>query len=89
MSASEGLAAVLAKGDPRASLVALRDFLARSLEESESGRDRAALSARLTDVLDRVAALPAPVEGTALDELAQRRSDDGRVTARPARARRG
>lgn len=89
VSAPEPLAAVVGAGDRRASLVALRDFLARALDETESKRDVAALVARLTDVMDKIEALPAPVEGTALDELARRRVADGRVTATAARSRRG
>jgi hypothetical protein len=89
VSASDGLAGVLAGGNTRASLVALRDFLARSLEECESKRDQAGLTARLMDVMDRIAALPAPLEGTALDELAQRRASGERVSATAARSHRG
>lgn len=89
MSVPEALETVIGAGDRRASLVALRDFLARQLDETDSKRDVAALVARLTDVMDKIEALPAPVEGTALDELARRRTADGRVTATSARSRRG
>jgi hypothetical protein len=83
------LSKVVAKGALRPSLEALRDVLAAQIETCDSARDVAALSARLMDVLARLDAMPAPVEGTVLDELAKRRTDAGRVAARPARARRG
>ena len=89
MSRSAGLSAVVAKGNARASLEALRDLLAGQIEGCDSGRDVAALSARLLDVLARLDALPAAVKGTVLDEVAERRAKGERVTARPARARRG
>ena len=89
MSAPEPLSTVVATGDRRASLVALRDFLAGCIESTEAKRDVAALVARLTDVMDRIDALPASVEGTAFDELARRRVAEGRVTATSARSRRG
>jgi len=60
-------------GDVRATLVALRNRLAREIEASESGRDIAALSNKLTDVLDRLEALPGGEESTAADEIAKRR----------------
>ena len=57
-------------------LRALRDTLARSIDGSDSGRDVAALSRQLTDVLSQIEAAEkasAPAKGTPLDELARRR----------------
>lgn len=86
MAAPAGLAKVAASGDIGATLRALRDRLAADIEVCESGRDLAALSARLTDVLERIAALPAEKKGTALDELARRRASGDGVAARAVRA---
>lgn len=65
---------VVAAGDYAASLIALRDYLARQLDECDSKRDVAALSARLADVLDRIAAIPNNAEVSAADEVAKRRA---------------
>lgn len=86
---TEAFREVVARGELRASLEAFRDLLAGEIEASDSGRDKAALSARLLDVLTRLDGMPAPAEGTALDELAKRRAGGERVSARPARSRRG
>lgn len=46
------------KGDSRLeSLKAVRDYTAEALDETGSARDRAALIARLTDVLEQIEAL--------------------------------
>lgn len=86
MTASAGLAATAASGDTAATLRTLRDLLAAQIEVCESGRDLAALSARLMDVLERIAALPAERKGTALDELARRRAAGDGAPARVVRA---
>jgi hypothetical protein len=86
---AEGLSAVASGGDRGATLRALRDYLAFQIETCGAARDVAALTARLLDVLTQLDALPAPTKGTVLDELAERRAKGERVTARPARARRG
>ena len=44
--------------DRRAALVALRDKLAITIENTESGRDIAALSKRLMEVMAEIDALP-------------------------------
>ena len=75
MSRSESLSAVAETGDRPATLRALRDVLARQIETCNSSRDVAALSRQLTDVLNQLASLPAPAEGTPLDELKKRRVD--------------
>ena len=45
-------------GDRRDSLVALRDKLAAAIDSCESGRDIAALSRRLMDVMTEIEKLP-------------------------------
>lgn len=89
MSAPGPLAATAKVGDRAKTLVVLRDLLASQIESCDSARDVAALTARFLEVLAQIEALPAPVQGTVLDELANRRAKGERVTARPARARRG
>ena len=53
---------VARRGDRLKSLEALRDYLARSLDETESARDRAALAARFADVLAQIDELAPPVK---------------------------
>lgn len=63
-------------GDRLTTLRALRDVLAATITIASSGRDVAALSRQLTEVLAQIEALEkAPeVKGTPLDELEKRRS---------------
>lgn len=49
-------------GDKRATLIALRDKLAETIENCESGRDMAANSKRLMEVMAEIDALPDPAE---------------------------
>ena len=44
----------------RETLIALRDHLAATIDTCESGRDTAALSKRLMEVMDELDALPDP-----------------------------
>jgi hypothetical protein len=46
-----------ATGDRRATLIALRDAIARTIQSCESGRDMAALSKRLIEVMDELDAI--------------------------------
>lgn len=69
-----GLAAVVGAGDRRASLEALRDDLARSIQACDSMRDKAALGRLLKDVLADIANLPTATEVSAADEIAKRRA---------------
>lgn len=46
-----------ATGDRRATLIALRDAIARTIQTCESGRDMAALSKRLIEVMDELDAI--------------------------------
>lgn len=59
-------------GDRKETLVALRDAIAQSIEMTESGRDMAALSKRLMEVMDAIDSFPSgePSEfDEVLDEL--------------------
>lgn len=47
-------------GDRRKTLEALRDKIAASIQDCESGRDVAALSKRLMEVMGELDALPKP-----------------------------
>lgn len=47
-------------GDKRETLEALRDKIAGSIQDCESGRDVAALSKRLMEVMNEIDALPKP-----------------------------
>ena len=47
-------------GDKRDTLEALRDKIAASIQDCESGRDVAALSKRLMEVMNEIDALPKP-----------------------------
>ncbi len=47
-------------GDKRATLMALRDKLAQTIENCDSGRDMAANSKRLMEVMAELEAMPDP-----------------------------
>ena len=49
-------------GDKRATLIALRDKLAETIDNCESGRDMAANSKRLMEVMAELESLPDPRE---------------------------
>lgn len=67
------LTQAVATGDRPVALRALRDKLARQIDESDSGRDVAALAARLQAVLNDLDNLPNTAEVSAADDLASRR----------------
>lgn len=69
-----GLTKAAASGDYKQTLVALRDELASAIETTESARDKAALSARLLDVLRELNEQPGDVEVSPADEIAARRA---------------
>lgn len=48
-------------GDKRATLIALRDILAKTIQECDSGRDMASNTKRLMEVMAEIEALPDPV----------------------------
>lgn len=61
-------------GDRRASLVALRDYIAASLDETESKRDAAALTKRMMEVMEAIDALPDPeADASPLDAARKKR----------------
>lgn len=71
----ESVAGAAASNDRLATLVALRNTLARSIDECESMRDLAALSRQMTDVLAQIDAVAPPEQkGDAVDEIAARRA---------------
>lgn len=47
-------------GDKRATLIALRDKIAETIDNCESGRDMAANSKRLMEVMAEIESLPDP-----------------------------
>lgn len=47
-------------GDKRATLIALRDKLAQTIQDCDSGRDMASNSKRLMEVMAELEALPDP-----------------------------
>lgn len=49
-------------GDKRATLIALRDILAKTIQECDSGRDMASNTKRLMEVMAEIEALPDPEE---------------------------
>ena len=55
-------------GSKRETLEALRDKLANSIQSCESGRDVAALSKRLMEVMNEIDALPKPKKDSPLDK---------------------
>lgn len=71
-AAPKSLRQVVAEGDRRASLEALRDRLASLLDTSE--RDHAALARQLSNVLRELDELPNPAEESKVDEIQARRA---------------
>jgi hypothetical protein len=80
------LKATAETGDRLKTLEELRDLLAAAIEGTESGRDIAALSLRLTDVLAQIADLAPMDEVDVVDEIAERRSHR-RASASAGKAR--
>jgi len=70
------LAGTAATGDRLQTLVALRDHLARTLDDQDDARATSALSKQLVDVMDRIEELggATKTKKTPLDELAERRA---------------
>jgi hypothetical protein len=73
---AESLPTVAASGDHLATLEALRGVLAEAIVLSDSARDVAALSARLTEVLAAIEKVrgQAPAAVSAVDQIAERRA---------------
>ena len=72
------LSEAASSGDRRNTLVALRDSIARTIEGTESGRDVAALSKRLMEVMAEIDALP---DGSKSSAVARNRSRAARRKA--------
>lgn len=63
------LASAARSGDKLSTLKKLRDQIAMSIQDSDSGRDIAALSKRLMEVMDEIERLqPPPKKMTPLDK---------------------
>jgi hypothetical protein len=75
----QSLASVAQRGDHAATLRALRNKLARELDQAEP-RDVATLSARLADVLEKLEAIK-PAKTSKRDELAKKRAARQRAAA--------
>ena len=58
----DNLVSATQSGDRRRTLVALRDRIAATIDSCESGRDMAALSKRLMEVIDEIDSMPSEVE---------------------------
>ena len=58
-----------ASGDRMATLVALRDEIARTIQSCGSGRDMAALSKRLIEVMGEIDALRTDEDSAQFDEV--------------------
>jgi hypothetical protein len=85
---SQGLSATAASGVRLDTLRALRDRLAREIEECTSSRDVAALARQLVLVLEEIDSLAPPEQpkGTVLDDLEAQRAKRGAAPAGSARA---
>jgi hypothetical protein len=70
--ATDDLPAVVARGDRRESLRAIRDRLADELQHAE-GRDVAPIAKQLTEVIREIDALPNAAEVSEVADLAKRR----------------
>jgi hypothetical protein len=75
MAENVSLASVAEKGDRAATLTALRDRLAREIDQAEEPKDISALSARLTDVLAQLAAISPTKKVSTVDQLARKRRE--------------
>ena len=62
------------KNSRRDTLIALRDKLASAIDDCESGRDIAALSKRLMEVMGELDALPDPNNGKNPAQIARERA---------------
>lgn len=75
------LTAVVKGNDRRKTLEALRDVVAREIENSKSGRDVAALSLRLMDIEDELSRMPNEKEEPSAIEKARQRASKGKGKA--------
>lgn len=65
MAAPRKVAPAARRGDSRQTLIALRNCLAKKIDECSSGRDLAALAKRLVDVMAEIDSMPNPDETAA------------------------
>jgi hypothetical protein len=79
----ESVTAASRTDDRVRTLVALRDTLARAVDNCDSLRDLSSLSARLTDVLEQIESLrpSEQEEGDPVDEITARRAARGAIPA--------
>lgn len=70
----DDLRTIVAQGDIRDSLIALRDRLAVWIDQAKYAKDIPPLVQRLADVLERLEKLPNPEAVDAVDEFAARRA---------------
>lgn len=74
------LTEAVSSNNRRAALLALRDSIARAIDGTDSGRDIAALSKRLMEVMEEIDSLPDPkAKGSPLERerkrVAERKAD--------------
>lgn len=62
-------------GDKRATLIALRDILARTIQECESGRDMASNTKRLMEVMAEIEALPSEEKKTSKHDRLKKKNE--------------
>ena len=68
----------VSSNDRRKALLALRDSIAAAIDGTNSGRDIAALSKRLMEVMEEIDALPDPnAQASPLEAARRRRRADG------------
>jgi len=67
-----------ASGDKRETLIALRDILANTIQNCESGRDMASNTKRLMEVMAELEALPDPAtKKVSKHDKLKRRNENG------------
>ena len=67
-----------ASGDKRETLIALRDILAKTIQECESGRDMASNTKRLMEVMAELEAMPDPsVKKVSKHDRLKRKNENG------------
>ena len=64
-------------GDKRATLIALRDKLAETIQNCDSGRDMASNSTRLMEVMAEIEALPDEKPVTSKHDRLKRKHENG------------
>lgn len=74
MTDHRSLAEIVAEGDQRASLEALRDRLAGWIDAAKYAKDIGPLAQRLADVMEKLDALPDPARESTVDDLAAARA---------------